>query len=215
MPRASTRTGRPRKDGRTPEQTRRLLIAAAGDTIAESGYDGASLQAIAKRAGLTSGTIYRHFECKAELFLALIDEAIGAIPLRHRLDPSTPATPALFSDLIRAYASPELASVRRLAVEVTAAASRDETAATLLRQLTRRVVDGLTDHLAACQQQGLTSRKQDPRLTASLINLLVMGLAHSETLAPELIGDPAWLEHLDASTDRLIGTLPGYRTTNP
>ncbi len=49
--------------------TRERLLAAARELIEEGGYGSASVAAIAERAGVASGTVYRHFTSKAELFL--------------------------------------------------------------------------------------------------------------------------------------------------
>jgi AcrR family transcriptional regulator len=51
------------------QTTRDRLLAAARDLIEEGGYSSASVVAIAERAGVASGTVYRHFPSKAELFL--------------------------------------------------------------------------------------------------------------------------------------------------
>jgi AcrR family transcriptional regulator len=59
---------------RALESTRDKLLAAATAVFSERGYDGAGVQEIARRAGLTTGAIYANFSGKAELLL----EAIGA-----------------------------------------------------------------------------------------------------------------------------------------
>ena len=51
--------------------TRERLLGAAQELIDEGGYGAASVVAIARRAGLASGTLYRHFPSKAELFVEL------------------------------------------------------------------------------------------------------------------------------------------------
>jgi AcrR family transcriptional regulator len=49
--------------------TRARLLAAAGSVIEEGGYGAASVLAIAQRAGVASGTLYRHFTSKEDLFV--------------------------------------------------------------------------------------------------------------------------------------------------
>jgi len=54
-------------------RTRAKLIEAATAVIGEKGYDRASLEEIATRAGMTRGAVYGNFKNKEELFLALIE----------------------------------------------------------------------------------------------------------------------------------------------
>ena len=49
--------------------TRERLLAAAQELIEEGGYGAAPVAAIAGRAGVAAGTLYRHFESKQELFV--------------------------------------------------------------------------------------------------------------------------------------------------
>jgi AcrR family transcriptional regulator len=53
-------------------RTRRKLIDAAAEVIGEKGFDRASLEEIAARAGMTRGAVYGNFKNKEELFLALV-----------------------------------------------------------------------------------------------------------------------------------------------
>ena len=46
---------------------RERIVAAAVEQLAEGGYASAGVQAIATRAGIATGTVYRHFASKAEL----------------------------------------------------------------------------------------------------------------------------------------------------
>jgi len=49
------------------DDTRARLVEAAAEVFSEKGYDGAGVQEIARRAGLTTGAIYGRFSGKAEL----------------------------------------------------------------------------------------------------------------------------------------------------
>jgi AcrR family transcriptional regulator len=72
---------------REPRDTRSKILAAALEVFAEDGYYGASIEAIAARAGLTKGAVYYWFTDKDDL----------ARDLQHRLwsDLATGATEAV------------------------------------------------------------------------------------------------------------------------
>jgi len=53
----------------TATSTRGRLLAAARELIEEGGYGAASVIAVAERAGVAAGTLYRHFASKQELFV--------------------------------------------------------------------------------------------------------------------------------------------------
>ncbi|GBQ90389.1 TetR/AcrR family transcriptional regulator [Asaia krungthepensis] len=53
---------------------RRQILDGAEAIFLESGYEGASMSQIACRAGVSKGTLYNHFENKAALFGAVIED---------------------------------------------------------------------------------------------------------------------------------------------
>jgi AcrR family transcriptional regulator len=55
--------------------TRRRIVAAARELIAGGGYAEAQVAAVASRAGVATGTVYRHFPAKADLFAEVFREA--------------------------------------------------------------------------------------------------------------------------------------------
>ena len=56
--------------GRRPagEDTRGLIEEAARAEFAEKGYDGTTLRAVARRAGVDAALVHHYFEGKADLF---------------------------------------------------------------------------------------------------------------------------------------------------
>jgi AcrR family transcriptional regulator len=48
--------------------TRERIVTAALDQVASGGYASAGVQAVAARAGVAVGTVYRHFPSKGDLF---------------------------------------------------------------------------------------------------------------------------------------------------
>src|SRR5918997_1184618 len=54
--------------------TRRALLDAARGLFAERGYHGTAAEEIVRRAGVTRGAMYPHFEDKRGLFRAVVEE---------------------------------------------------------------------------------------------------------------------------------------------
>jgi len=60
--------------GSQRQETFEKIRAAALDLFITAGFEGTTVDAIAAAAGVTKGAIYFHFQNKAELLLALLDE---------------------------------------------------------------------------------------------------------------------------------------------
>src|SRR3954470_17197652 len=54
---------------------RERILRAAHDQLAEGGYASAAVQPVARRAGVATGTVYRHFPSKAELLAEVFRRA--------------------------------------------------------------------------------------------------------------------------------------------
>lgn len=74
-------TGR-RTQAQRRAATRRALLDAARSLFAERGYHGAAAEEIVRRAGLTRGALYHHFEDKKDLFRTVVDQMQGEIDER-------------------------------------------------------------------------------------------------------------------------------------
>ncbi|WP_163504867.1 TetR/AcrR family transcriptional regulator [Fodinicola acaciae] len=72
----------PRVQARLDTQ-RAAIVAAATDLLADRGYAGCSMAAVAARAGVATGTVYKHFPGKAdlavELFRTVVDREVAAV----------------------------------------------------------------------------------------------------------------------------------------
>jgi AcrR family transcriptional regulator len=67
------RRGRP--TDRSAQETRSALLLAAQRLFGESGYRGASMEAIAAACGVNARAVYYHFDSKRDLFDAATEEA--------------------------------------------------------------------------------------------------------------------------------------------
>jgi AcrR family transcriptional regulator len=98
--------------------TRARLLQAARETVEQEGYRAASVLAVAERAGVAAGTLYRHFASKedlfVELFRAVCDREVAAMRAAAESMPED-ATPAQRIELVlstfaqRALRRPRLA----------------------------------------------------------------------------------------------------------
>ncbi|MCM3689420.1 TetR/AcrR family transcriptional regulator [Kocuria rosea] len=80
MTEAGTGTRRPRTDAR---RNRTRILEVAEEFFAEAGITG-SLDALAKRAGVGAGTLYRHFPNRDALLAALLQARNEDLEARHR-----------------------------------------------------------------------------------------------------------------------------------
>src|SRR5213596_3910794 len=60
-----------------PEASREHLMTAAIDSFARLGYQGTSIDRIARDAGVTKGAVYYHFRDKEQLLFEAVKDHVG------------------------------------------------------------------------------------------------------------------------------------------
>lgn len=68
---------------RPKEHIRADIVRAATSLFAEVGYGATTIAAVAERAGVSTGNVYRYFECKEQLFAEVVPAPFAA-ELRRR-----------------------------------------------------------------------------------------------------------------------------------
>lgn len=165
-------SGRRRADAR---RNRDRLVAAAGAVIAETGA-GASLEEIARRAGVGSATLHRHFPRRAELLEAVLHDRVRALCSRAEDLLAAPRASAGLVAWLRDVVA-HAASARGLGPALTGYESDP----------------GFSPHamIREAAQQLLTRAHRegsvDPRVTVDD----VLQLANGISLATESLPDPA------------------------
>jgi AcrR family transcriptional regulator len=79
---------RPRTQAERLASTRAALLKAARTVFAEQGYEAAATEEIVRRAKVTRGALYHHFEDKRSLFDAVASEV--AREIAEKIDAMTP-----------------------------------------------------------------------------------------------------------------------------
>jgi AcrR family transcriptional regulator len=161
------------------ESTRDRLLKAATAVFSERGYDGAGVQEIARRAGLTTGAIYANFSGKAELLF----EAIGARSADELDDLLRPArtAPLTAGELLAELGSHLLDEPRpgdrqgNLLIEAFVAARRDEDLSGLVRRLIDERTTGIGTIVERAKQEGSVSDDVDTDALTRFALVLALG----------------------------------------
>ena len=117
-----TRRGTARRE---PESTRDRLIEAAVEVFLAVGYDGARVQDIARKAGVTTGAIYAHFRDKADLLVkAFGTHGVNAVEAVLLSNTDLPVA-SLLRALSEIVVEGELDPAEMLLLDATVAARRE------------------------------------------------------------------------------------------
>jgi AcrR family transcriptional regulator len=178
-------------------RTRAALITAAWAVVDEQGFAAASLEAIARRAGMTRGAIYSNFSSRSELLLAMA----GARGLKISRDFSGPGT---LKDQLRAFAEglvetlPDARGTQRWHAELMVHIAGDPA----LRAHIAAGFAGLFDQMAA-QFRGRhgDSLAIDAHSLALAVQSLAMGFVYQAILSPDAVPARALIEAFEALAD--------------
>ncbi len=189
--------------------TRARLIEATVQVVREAGYAHATTRAIAERAGVAEGTIYRHFPDKAALFYAAILERnatvlAGLSGLAERAGQGSLAD-TLTDTLAR------LASLRRELLPLELALFTDPELATRRRLSAAALRTGelpgppqlIADYLRAEQRLGRVRDDINAEQMAVILLAMLFGLA----LVPGSDGDDIDRRLLGAAVRLLVSGL--------
>lgn len=78
-----------------PEQRRAQLVAIGTRLVAESSFEGLSLDQVAVEAGISRSLLFHYFRSKSEFQVALAEAAADELLAATEPDPDLPATQAL------------------------------------------------------------------------------------------------------------------------
>jgi AcrR family transcriptional regulator len=206
--------GRPRKSGQpNAKSTRDRILDAAEELFALHGFDATTVDAIAVRAGLTVGALYRHFSAKGELLLDVVRRALTSLPIaRHMRGDSGRAD--LLPEMVALYMAPASRRLRRIVIELHTAASHDPRVGLLLREFSERMAQDTRARVETGRAAGTLESIYDPDLAARLLMVLIAGLAHVDTLYPTLLENPNWGRLVKGVVATLLGVKPQESLTN-
>ena len=183
------------KTQRRQAQTREAIVAAALAQVAEGGYASAGVQAVAARAEVATGSVYRHFGSKAELFAEVFHRAADRelAVVERTVAETGGSTLEKIAAAAEAFARRALAGKRlawsQLAEPVDPAVEAERL---VLRQ-------GYRDAFARTLDEGVAAGELPPHDTATVAAALVGALGEA------LVGPLSDASPQDR--DRLVATL--------
>jgi len=123
------------KPGRPKDASKRhAILEAAAHCFLREGFDGASMEAIAREAGVSKITLYSHFQDKEGLFRAMVQDKCAEFAPSEAFAGLTDSDPRevlmrIAAGVLRLITEPDVVAMHRL---VVSGAARNPTAARLL-----------------------------------------------------------------------------------
>jgi AcrR family transcriptional regulator len=200
----------PMRDG---DATRARLVDAAAQVFSERGYDGAGVQEIARRAGLTTGAIYGRFAGKAELLREAIEsrstDELDELFNQHRFEGHV-------SDVIRVAGAhlvercDEAAHTgNALLLEAFVAARRDPEIRIAVKDLLEERAARLADIVEAAKSDGSIDPDVDTDAAVRFCHAVGLGFLLYDALELDLPLPQPWEQLITRLVHALAATPKG------
>ena len=177
------------------DEIRDRLVQAAAEVFSEKGYDGARVQEIASRAGLTTGAIYGRFSGKAELLRAAIEahsrSEFDELFSSHEFDGRvTDILKTVGSHLVTRSATTEQA----LLLEAFVAARRDPEVKRLVGEIVEDRAARLAQLIVKAKSTGLVSEDLDDLAAVRFCHAVGLGFLLLDAVDVPLPAAGPWEE---------------------
>jgi AcrR family transcriptional regulator len=144
---------------------RQRVLRAALQVLVDNGLPGFTMEAVARQAGASKATLYRHWPTSSALLVDAMDATFQPLPV-----PDTGRVETDVAELLTAFVSLlEHTPFPRLLAAFIDAAERDPALTTLHADLTRRRREPLLVVLTRARERGQLSGDLDPEVTVDLL----------------------------------------------
>lgn len=180
-----------RRAGVSPADTRRALLDATIDLLAERGVRGLRVSEVARRAGVSTGAIYSQFESKTALVMAAVRDRTPLVIAEHVASGDHASVLELFAAVARSL--PERAAdIGPLLLEVVVSAARDPDIAGLVTdQFGANEANSITA-IRLAQEEGEIDPTLDPVALGRLLSMISLGSLVTTTLGLPAVEESAW-----------------------
>lgn len=176
-------------------RTRTELLATAAEVFGERGYDRASVEEIAERAGYSHGAVYSNFAGKEDLFLAVFEEYMAerARELARTQAGLAPAAPlevrarALADQWMERFAADRESFLLHL--EFLGRAGREPGMAERFGTRSAALREAIAAYIAHVQAEEGVEAPLSPADLAMVLRALGIGLAVEALVSPDAVRD--------------------------
>jgi AcrR family transcriptional regulator len=206
-----------RRETRAEKQarTRAELLRTATAVFAQDGYEGASVEQIAERAGYSHGAVYSNFAGKADLFLAVFEDYMAERARELAATQAELAEDAPLEQRARALADQwmeRFASDREsflLHLEFLAASRREPELAKRFGSRSAALRETIAAFIAHHQEKEGVEPPLPPSELALILRALGIGLAIEALVSPDAVRDDLYGDFVEL----LVTTLRQRATT--
>ena len=165
------------------KDTKERILAAALEMFSEKGYAGTNIRELTAALGLVKSSMYKHFDSKAAIWNALLDEMIAYYGQRFGSAANLPSVPDSLEGLVRmtmgmvdfTVHDEKVAMTRKL---LTIEQFRDERARALAgKHFLTGLIRMFTPVFAGMMDRGLI-RRDDPEMLAFAYTAPISALIH-------------------------------------
>jgi AcrR family transcriptional regulator len=193
-------TTEPKRETRAERQarTRTELLETAATVFAQRGYEGATVEEIAERAGYSHGAVYSNFAGKADLFLAVFEEYMAGrarelAETQIGLDDEAPLelrARALADQWMERFAADRESFL--LHMEFIARAGREPELAERFGTRSAALREAIAAYIAQYQEQEGVEAPFPPADLALVLRALGIGLAVEALVSPAAVREDVY-----------------------
>src|SRR5262245_16257259 len=214
MSRTGGRRAAAAKQAPRADPPRKQMLAAAIDCFARHGYQGTSIDRIAREVGVTKGALYYHFRDKEELLFAAVTERVGEFERKvlRDVEPARDGLSTLRRVVDACFFHATVSNHRRFIITLMVEAL--DTNPRLSEEF-RRILRGMRFYLAEVvrrgQREGSIRSDVDAEAVAATIAGGIMGAEIQHYQYPERIDLRAVLDTLVEQLADWLATARGAK----
>jgi TetR/AcrR family transcriptional regulator, repressor for uid operon len=197
----------PKVTGQYKSDLREKIIQAAIESFAQTGFDKTKMEEIAKRLGLSKGTIYLYFNSKEDLFLAICEHYVKVMrDQQHSAIFSKKEDLVLDSEHFYENFRRLEQGKDRVMLEMVVESSRNSRLKKGMYEHRLKVYDAVVEHLNRQIEKGFIKKGIDVNGLASAFVALYDGLTVSKMLGiSEASNKKAWAAMVRAVMEGIGG----------